>query len=747
MSGRGNVRVNITGDADGLRRETRAGEGYLQRLGRAGGRMGGMVTRGLRTAGLAAGAGLAIGLKKSADAAIESEKSQARLKTQLEAAGLSYEKYADRIDAVLQKQSQLSGLDDEDLQDSFTNIVRATGDVNEALRLNALAADYARAKGVEVADAGQLLAKVYSGNVGVLGRQGIAIDKVTTAQDRLKATNEDATDAQKRAAVEDDKRATAQRAIAVLQEKFAGQAEAYGKTTAGSMDRTAVAGENLGEVVGGYLTPIITKVAEALTRFIGQMQSGQGAGGKFVAVMKTIGAAIATVVRFLLEHENVAKAVGIAIAALTVTLGIYKAGVIAATTATKVATVASKAFAGAQALVNLALRANPIGLVVTALVALGAAFVVAYKKSETFRTIVDAAWAGIKAAAQTAWTVLKGIFGAMKTAIGGVGDAFEALKDVAADVLQFFKNRIADVLGLIQKLYEVASGLPGRVGDKFAQAAKGIQQMRWELDGTAKKMAEAKRVAQDLQVALMNVYTAARNAHMEASKTRPHDSQQRRSKAASPAPSRDAAGGWPDHHDADTRAAAASGALIAKKRKKRDKPTRLDYIEAAIAEAALEPAVNEADTAAADRLVTYWKNRLKAARRKKDPRKIEEAAQALLAAQSAREDLNTAAEDAAAALLQQLIDAQTAANEQAAAHHAELMAAQEAAAAEQRELERQRIEIEKARADAALRALATSEAQYPAFMAALLDSFNGMLGDRLGIARATPSAPGVGAAY
>ncbi len=44
---------------------------------------------------------------------------------------------------------------------------------------------------------------------------------------------------------------------------------------------------------------------------------------------------------------------------------------------------------------NAAMRANPIGLVVTALVLIGAAFVTAYKKSETFRNIVNKAIEGV----------------------------------------------------------------------------------------------------------------------------------------------------------------------------------------------------------------------------------------------------------------------------------------------------------------------------------------------------------------
>jgi hypothetical protein len=96
--------VQITGDARSLNRTL---DGTESRTKKWSGR--------IATAGLAAGAGLAVGLKKSAEAAIEAEKSQAKMITQLKASGISYKAHAKQIDEVIQKTSQLSGLDDEDL--------------------------------------------------------------------------------------------------------------------------------------------------------------------------------------------------------------------------------------------------------------------------------------------------------------------------------------------------------------------------------------------------------------------------------------------------------------------------------------------------------------------------------------------------------------------------------------------------------------------------------------------------------
>lgn len=62
----------------------------------------------------------------------------------------------------------------------------------------------------------------------------------------------------------------------------------------------------------------------------------------------------------------------------------------------------------AQLALNLAMMMNPIGLVIAAIVALVAIFVIAWKKSETFRNIVKSAWNGIKTASIAVFNFLKG---------------------------------------------------------------------------------------------------------------------------------------------------------------------------------------------------------------------------------------------------------------------------------------------------------------------------------------------------
>lgn len=93
---------------------------------------------------------------------------------------------------------------------------------------------------------------------------------------------------------------------------------------------------------------------------------------------------------------------------------------------------AQKAAAAAQWALNAAMSANPITLVVIAIAALVAGFVVAYKKSETFREIVHA--------------------------------AFSSVQEIGERVAGFFTNTIPKAL---DKITGAASGVVSGVKDKF----------------------------------------------------------------------------------------------------------------------------------------------------------------------------------------------------------------------------------------------------------------------------------------
>ncbi|MDA2891263.1 hypothetical protein PDG61_10115 [Mycolicibacterium sp. BiH015] len=101
----------------------------------------------------------------------------------------------------------------------------------------------------------------------------------------------------------------------------------------------------------------------------------------------------------------------------TIALAAHRVALIAGSAATT-------AITGAQWLLNAALNANPIGLIVLALAGLVAGLVYAYNNSETFRNIVQAAWEGIKTVMSAVWDwVSVTLWPGIKAVFQGIGDA------------------------------------------------------------------------------------------------------------------------------------------------------------------------------------------------------------------------------------------------------------------------------------------------------------------------------------
>lgn len=118
----------------------------------------------------------------------------------------------------------------------------------------------------------------------------------------------------------------------------------------------------------------------------------------------------------------------------------YKVVATAAGAATTAYTVATKGAQAAQWLLNAAMTANPVGLIIIGIAALGAALVLAYTKVKWFHDAVDAVWGWIK----DHWPLLAGIlfgpFGVAASQIithwGAITDFFQALPGKIRDLLK-----------------------------------------------------------------------------------------------------------------------------------------------------------------------------------------------------------------------------------------------------------------------------------------------------------------------
>lgn len=257
------LEVVMVGDSRNLerafKRSGKASESFGRKLGRGAGKGMLLLGGGVATAAVAGVAALGVGLVKSGKAAAEAEASNARLAAQLRTMGKDNEAVKAQIDKTVQSLSMMSGFDDEDLQDAFTNLVRASGNVAKSQRDIGLAADMAASGTMNLTTATKLINRVNNGSVTALKRYGIAVDENTTKEE----------------------------AMALLRQKFAGQAEAFGKTAAGAQARLGVALENTFEQVGVALTPLIVEFSNVATKYLpGIAQSASKYLGEAIAWIK-----------------------------------------------------------------------------------------------------------------------------------------------------------------------------------------------------------------------------------------------------------------------------------------------------------------------------------------------------------------------------------------------------------------------------------------------------------------------------
>ena len=177
--------------------------------------------------------------------------------------------------------------------------------------------------------------------------------------------------------------------------------------------------------------------------------------------------------------ENL-PAVAVALAGITAALISYKVAAIAATAAEKGMTLAQYAAAAAQRVLNAAMLANPIGIVILAITALVTAFMVLWKNNESFREFWINLWEKIKSAALKAVESLKQmptkIYNALKSAITRVQawgtDLANRIKTAASNMLSNAASTLAAMPG---RVYSAISGAIQRVvswGSQMLSKAK-----------------------------------------------------------------------------------------------------------------------------------------------------------------------------------------------------------------------------------------------------------------------------------
>ena len=151
--------------------------------------------------------------------------------------------------------------------------------------------------------------------------------------------------------------------------------------------------------------PALRAGVEVLSKLLDALDWVVDHSTEFVAALAAMGAGIAAYVAY------------------TTALNVMKNGWMALE-------IVQKAVTAAQWLMNAAMAANPIGLIIAAIVALVAAFVVLWNKSEGFRNFWINLWENIKSACSEAWEAISGFFTA----------AWDKIQEIWGGITEWFSN-------------------------------------------------------------------------------------------------------------------------------------------------------------------------------------------------------------------------------------------------------------------------------------------------------------------
>lgn len=145
---------------------------------------------------------------------------------------------------------------------------------------------------------------------------------------------------------------------------------------------------------------------------------------------------------------------------------------IAHRTATIAGTVATGAMTAAQWALNAAMTASPLGIIIALLALVTAGVVLAYKHSETFRTVVDGAMTRARQVIDAVAGAVEDVLGWFADLPGKARDAWEAVRAAVADKIAAAIEKVQD---LIDKVTDGVSGVVGTVAGYFSSMFAPIQ--------------------------------------------------------------------------------------------------------------------------------------------------------------------------------------------------------------------------------------------------------------------------------
>jgi hypothetical protein len=330
--------------------------------------------------------------------------------------------------------------------------------------LTQLAGDMASFRGTSPAEAIDAIGAAFRGETDPIEKYGVLINAAAVQQEAERMgliAHGQALDAHSRILAT---QSLIYKETADAQGDFARSGDSVANTQKTIAAETANAQAALGEKLApAYLAVLsgLNAVIGGVTAFIGAIQSVVTWVQQWSDVIIGV-----TVVLAILNAQLIAQ--GAAMAAMALWSGVVRAATIAWT--------------AVQWLLNVALTANPIGLVIAGIAALIAVIIIAWNHSATFRAIVLGLWStfvgfasAVGAAAQAFWgRVVAAFQGVMQWAgnmvariaalPGQIGSAIAGVAGVVWNgLVNAFNNVVSGVSGAVNNVVSFVRGIPGAI--------------------------------------------------------------------------------------------------------------------------------------------------------------------------------------------------------------------------------------------------------------------------------------------
>ncbi|WP_157095477.1 transglycosylase SLT domain-containing protein, partial [Hoyosella altamirensis] len=163
-------------------------------------------------------------------------------------------------------------------------------------------------------------------------------------------------------------------------------------------------------------------------------------------IMTNVVPAVQSLVGWLGDNKDILIVLGATIGGALAAYATYRGVVMGMAVAKRAWAVATLLANTNMKTLNATMRANPVGLIVTAIGLLVGGLVLAYQKSETFRNIVQSVWEWVKSAASA------------------IGDAFVAALNWLTDAFGWVTDAISGAWDFIQRWWRALIMLAGPIG-------------------------------------------------------------------------------------------------------------------------------------------------------------------------------------------------------------------------------------------------------------------------------------------